>query len=447
MSRTLLLITPGFIARGDFDAQGRLIAVAQAVPQANVTDVASLALAALALLKTPPRRVWALTTAAVTAVIESAPGRLQGLDESELASALAYEAEALTGLPAMSSQTAARRLPSLHAGSESWWVTQMSQRMRSEIESEVTQRGARLEGVAHPGGLLPQQDAGREGFELWQDLLFMRRSQGFDILPVDEAAPLESLMARFPAAPGQPPRWVLTTRQATALDGVECLSLHDESILRDWLLACHETLTSPTPAVPVLLSPVPPMSGTKRAWLSVAAAVLVLSLCAGHWWLTERQLHSAQAEIKTLTTLARQRDELQAAAAEANKVRAELEAARQHQAQALRGFGAMLSAVAELRPSGLLVRALKEPSGAGSGGGTHAASTEAVISGLCVQQSLAAEFSNVLAAQLAPHGWSVRPARTTARLAGTTPMWDFEIPLRLDGGSRPPGTTQAAAKP
>jgi hypothetical protein len=34
MTRTLLLITPGFVARGDFDARGRLVALGKAVPPA-----------------------------------------------------------------------------------------------------------------------------------------------------------------------------------------------------------------------------------------------------------------------------------------------------------------------------------------------------------------------------------------------------------------------------
>lgn len=235
---------------------------------------------------------------------------------------------------------------------------------------------------------------------------------------------------------------------AMALTDVECHSLHDDTMLRGWLVAAHQILTAQTPAVPVLLPPVQPMSAVSRAWLSVAAAAGVLMLCAGHWWLAEQRLQSAQAEIKTLTLIAKQRDELQTLSAEMGKVRADLNAARLHQAQALRGFGAMLAAVADLRPEGLLVRALKEPGSASPGGSSlRHHGTEAVISGICLKQALAAEFSNALGSQLAPHGWSVRPARTTARLVGNTPVWDFEIPLRLDGGSKTTSTAQAASQP
>jgi hypothetical protein len=439
MSRTILLVTPHLIARGDFDARGMLRASGHAAPPASVTDVASLTLAALGLVKAKPRRVFVLTTSAVTAVLETTPGRLQGLSGNELCSALAFEAEALTGLPAMSSQTAAQRMAA-ESGTESWWVTQIGNRMRGEIEAEIVRRGARMEGIAHPGGLAPQMSSVPERFELWHDLLFIHRaSAAFDILPVDETAPLTSVLARFPATSSA--RMVLTTKPMAHVADLELLSLHDEKTLHAWLTAWHQALSASTPLLPVLLPPAQPMSAVSRVWLSVATAAIALALCAGHWWMTERQLQHAQEEFKTLTTLSKQREELMKTSAEVNKLRTELEASRRLQAQALRGFGALLSAVAELRPEGLLVRTLKEPGGTtSSSAGTRYTGMEAMVSGLCTQQELAAEFSRSLGTRLTPLGWSVRPARTTARLAGSTPTWDFEIPLRLDGSASVPPT-------
>jgi|APTNR8051073442_1049403.scaffolds.fasta_scaffold02940_3 hypothetical protein len=436
MSRTILLVTPHLIARGDFDSRGRLQATAHAAPPSSVTDLASLTLAALGLVKAKPRRVFVLTTSAVTAVVETTPGRLQGLSENELSSALAFEAEALTGLPAMSSQTAARRMAA-ESGTESWWVTQIGNRMRGEIEAEVVRRGARMEGIAHPGGLATQMSLAPERFELWHDLLFIHRaSAAFDILPVDETAPLASVLARFPATASA--RMVLATRPPSHITDLEVLSLHEENTLHPWFTAWHQALSEGTPALPVLLPPAQPMSAVSRVWLSVATAAIALTLCAGHWWMTERQLQHAQEEVKTLTTLSKQREELMETSAEVGKLRTELEASRRLQAQALRGFGSLLSAVAELRPEGLLVRSLKEPSS--SSAGARYTGMEAMVSGLCTQQELAAAFSRSLGTRLTPLGWSVRPARTTARLAGGTPTWDFEIPLRLDGSASVPPT-------
>ncbi len=440
MSRTILLVTPTLVARGDFDARGALQAAAHAAPPAQVNDAASLTLAALALVKTAPRRVWVLTTSAVTAVLETAAGRLQGLSESELSSALAFEAEAMTGLPAMSSQSAGRRMAA-ESGTEAWWVTQISNRVRGEIEAEVVRRGARLEGIAHPGGLASRLSSAVESFELWHDLLFIQRQDAtLDILSVDETSSLAAVMSRFPAKGGA--RMMLTAKPLMAVTDVEVLSLHDAETLRPWFVAWHEILSAATIAVPVLVPPAQPMSAVRRVWLSAATAAIALTLCAAHWWLTERQLQQAQTEVKTLTAQSKQREELQKTSTELNKVRTELDASRRLQAQALQGFGALLSAVAELRPAGLLVRALKEP--ANTTNSTRYTGMEATVFGLCTHEKLAAEFSRVLGTRLTPLGWSVRPARTTARLAGGTPVWDFEIPLRLDGSATNP---QTASKP
>ncbi len=445
MSRTILLVTPHLIARGDFNSRGLLCGVGHSVPPAHGVDVASLTLAALGLAKAAPRRVWVLTTAAATAIIETSPGRLQGLNEAELSSALAFEAEALTGLPAMTSQTSACRMAAA-SGAEAWWVTQISQRMRSEIEAEVVRRGARLEGISHPGGLVMQLGTVAERFELWHDLLFIHRASGaFDILAVDESAPLTSVMARFPATGSV--RMMLTAKPQALVTDCEVHSLHEDETLRSWLTSWHQALNAPTLSVPVLLPPAQPMSAVKRVWLSVSTAAIALALCLGHWWISERQLQQALEETKTLTAVAKQRDELKQTSAEISKLRAELESVRRLQSQALRGFGAMLSAVAELRPTGLLVRSLKEPASAGSPAGSHYTGMEALISGLCTHQELAAEFSRTLGTRLTPLGWSVRPARTTARLAGVTPTWDFEIPLRLDGSPPTAANTQASSTP
>jgi hypothetical protein len=98
MTRTLLLITPGFVARGDFDARGRLVALGKAVPPPGAADAGSLTLAALGLVKSRARKVWVLSTAAVTAIVEVSANRLQGVSEQERITALAFEAEALGAL-------------------------------------------------------------------------------------------------------------------------------------------------------------------------------------------------------------------------------------------------------------------------------------------------------------------------------------------------------------
>ena len=446
MKRTILVVTPALIARGDFDPRGLPTEVAHAAPPTNVSDVPSLMLAALGLLKAAPRRIYLLTTFTVTAVLETTAGRFHGLDATELASALAFEAEAMTGLPALASQTATCQVAG-SSGAEAWWVTQITQRLRGEIEIEVLRRGARLEGIAHPGGLVMQLGTAVERFELWHDLLFIHRPQSpasFDILAVDESATLPSVMARFPSAGHT--RLILTTTHQAQIADLEVLSLLEDDTLRSWLTSWNQALGAANSALPVLRPPTPALSGAKRLWLSMATASIVLLLCFAHWSITERQLQHAQEELKTLSALAKQRDDLKQTSADIAKLRTELESARRLQGQALRGFGALLTAVAQLRPSGLLVRTLKEPGGSVPATG-HYTGMEALISGLCTHQELAAEFSRTLGERLTPLGWTVRPARTTARLAGGTPVWDFEIPLRLDGTIAAASNPQTASAP
>ena len=220
MTRTLLLITPGFVARGDFDARGRLVALGRAAAPPGAADAGSLTLAALGLVKSRARKVWVLSTAAVTAIVEVSANRLQGVSEQEHFTALAFEAEALTGVPAGSSLTVARRLGG-DSVAETWWVTQVSERLRQEVDAELLRHGAQLAGLAHPGGmvLIGENAAGGDVLEVWEDLLFLRqRHRGvamLDILPAELSGGLDMLLARFPvpeAEVGKLPREVWTTR-------------------------------------------------------------------------------------------------------------------------------------------------------------------------------------------------------------------------------------------
>lgn len=439
MSRTILLASRHLIARCDFSSRGAVSTLAQAIPPAHVTDASSLVLAALGLVKHKPKRVWVLTTSVATAVIEMSPDRFRGLSEAELTSALAFEAESLTGIAASSCQSAVKKLGS-SSHEETWWITQVERRLLAEIHAEITQQGARLDGLAHPGGISSylEENKAQQRLEWWQDLLFISREQSWDIQPVDESASPDAILARHRRGTDTNQSCsLLSSRQFECGPPIHLLCLQDPALLQSWMLAWREVLHATAPSVPLLHSPAPVLGKSQRVMIAVVTALLVACLCIGHWWWTEKRLQQSKEEIKTLTEQAKQRSELQKSMAEVTRLRAELETSRLSQAQILTGFGALLSSISKHRPEGLVVRQLMETSAGVSQPVTKGnRGVEVTITGICTQQELAAAFSHELAEELAAAGWSVSPARTTARLAGDIPVWDYQIPLLLMGERR-----------
>ena len=100
--------------------------------------------------------VWVLWEGASAQVLDMPNGVVQGMEREQLAGALGFEAEPLTGVPAAESaidgvqqKGADGVLPEFRR----FWITQLTSEVRDKIEQVVTRAGARFAGITHPGGL------------------------------------------------------------------------------------------------------------------------------------------------------------------------------------------------------------------------------------------------------------------------------------------------------
>jgi len=102
------------------------------------------------------RRVWVLWERAGTQALDISAGVVDGLDRQQLHDSLSFEAEPLTGLPAADSA-----IDGIHqltdgedaGGFRRFWITQVPASVLTDWQELLTPLGARLAGVAHPGGL------------------------------------------------------------------------------------------------------------------------------------------------------------------------------------------------------------------------------------------------------------------------------------------------------
>src|SRR5262249_55421328 len=98
---TIVLITRQGLLRADF-SRGPKIALAGGwqQPRPDLPDLPALVDAALLQGPRPGKRVWVLSTDLWTQTLELATQKAAGIAPAELASALNFEAEALSGLNA-----------------------------------------------------------------------------------------------------------------------------------------------------------------------------------------------------------------------------------------------------------------------------------------------------------------------------------------------------------
>jgi len=139
------------------------------------------------------KSVWILWEGAISQMLDMAAGIVEGLEAEELAGALSFEAEPLTGITSADSaidgflqQGFSNVTPDL----KRYWITQISAATRKRLEDAVHRFHARLAGIAHPGGLprsLVHGDAGAEAsvdvaatdpwqrIEVWEQVIFSLR--------------------------------------------------------------------------------------------------------------------------------------------------------------------------------------------------------------------------------------------------------------------------------
>ncbi|MBE7466236.1 MAG: hypothetical protein HS116_22400 [Planctomycetes bacterium] len=440
---TLILLTVDRIARADFSASaGDAPRVAQALRSAEATPADSVR-AALGLGGRPHRDVWVLTEDAWTQSMVLSLNQIAGLGDEQIARALGFEVEPLSGLPA--EDTAVGFCPAEQAdGMQSYRVTALPRQEVDDLRQAVRERGGRLKGVAHPGGL-PRPIGRYEARESWRRLelwskgtLWIKSDDGqhaharvlnatpgqpawqrFSAFIDAEAAGHSELLSSAPTALGTEIAPHVTWRRFT---------LDDEPSLGAWLRAWAEQVASRTPGIPLIVPPELPTS--QRTFVAVGAAALALTVLLCFAWgksLTADR-DAASAELDRLRKPAAQLDALKRKTDTVKKEHAQLLQANAdaertvtllgtHLGQQRKALALLLRTLAESRPEDVVVERVESK-----------ADGQMTISGMALESGLADELATRLSARLQHAGMLVMPARKQAlySLKSGGP-WTFEV--------------------
>ena len=435
---TLLLITPTRLVRADFEGRKNLALRQMWEARAPAGETLSVLVEAALMLGVPKRViVHVLATGVSTQVLQVPAAKVAGLEGEELANALSFEAEALSGINPFDSALAA--VPAGGSGSDrSFWVSQMSQADLGQMQESLHQRKAVLRGVVHPGGLLRplgHSTTGWQRVELWNDLVFC----------VDGSAPQSPRAHVVGTAPSrglwrpQVDQWfgatlgerVVMVADSSLIQFADgpTTSLDEELFLKTWLLEWATELVAERTRVPLVRPTPKPMPDAQRFALAASLALAAGAVCVWHYFFMQhrekvlrRELLAAERPAKEMAEHSRRANALQSELEQSRGEARELRNLREFWKDTLgrehRRHATLLLTLAQTTPPELAIVTIDEYSG------------ELHLTGLSMTPDVPGFATNVAAA-VEPFGWRIEPPRRRAlNLAADGGPWQLDWSLR-----------------
>jgi Tfp pilus assembly protein PilN len=437
---TLILITRERLVRADFTAgRAPVLKDLQQRSRPETDDLALLVDAALRLSKKRARRVFVLSSDLWAQTLRIPADTLRGLAEQELARALCFEAEPLSGIAAIDSRVALVPLAST-GGQRDFWIVQASNFQVAQADEVIHQAGGRLQGMLHPAGIGWPLEAEHgvvwRRVELWPGTIVCQRHAAPAALQthVVNADPAQrgwqTAVDAWLGDAAQPVQWLVPDAGiAPPPEATSVVDLNDETTLGTWLTAWARQLSAPSVAAP-MLRPMPrPMSKQRRQMIAASLTAVAALGCFGHYIRNERAIADLSEQSKRLnaqvTAFAALKKQATDLSGKVDKARAQLDTIG-HKVQDSQGaleahrrrWQKLLKLLADLRPRNLLVQKI------------DSSGEKLNISGLCIGPHPANELASDLGVRVGKLGWQVQPARQESdkRLSNGEP-WKFDLVL------------------
>ncbi|MEZ6187113.1 MAG: hypothetical protein R3F62_19145 [Planctomycetota bacterium] len=429
---SVLLIGADELVRAD--VVGTEVVPYRGARPAEVDDLPLLVEATLALGPTPGRKVLVLATDLWTQVLELPAASTRGASAQELEQALKFEAEGLSGLPALEAALGFASLGERGAA-RSFWVTQLPLGELEAVDGLLRDRGLSLAGVAHPGGVPAPLNGSAPGepwrrTELWPGLR-LELSHDPRVGLAVEVEPSDAGDQALALDEGEHHLLLAPDLRLDAPPERHPAALSDPATFARWVGAWSaEAAGGHAPAVRPAARPLP-----TSVWviLSVVLAVATLAACWAHTRWVEGGVEALERELESLGQSSASSDQaikrhqaltqaVGALEATLGEVEHSLEAERCRVAD-------LLGALAEA-PEGIVLEGIDDRGRA------------VTIRGSTPDPQLPSQLATRLAEALSAHGWRMAPPQ--AELLGTldgAPRWRFTLVL---GDPLAPGATPGA---
>jgi hypothetical protein len=430
---TILLVQREFIARADFTrgAGTSGVTVSRAARPAS-DDLAGHVESALALAGRPKGPVWLLTDDVFSQTVSLSARQMKHLDDDEVAQALAYEAQLLSGIEAAESVVAWK--PMSNDGIENeYWITAMPRTERSRIDQAIRGAGGKLAGIVHPIGLpRPIADgvdsaSAWKRVETWHELWAEVESATGGTTKVRVRRTDPTRRHRELRNDAAPTEMLVAGAQAPATDATVA-RLDDDNVLSRWLAGWSSVLAETAPPVPVLAPETRAIPVRTQIIAALSGAVLAIVACAAHYMTLRARADDRTRELAEVSKPAELKATTEQAIAGARKeVDALRASAADREARKPRGWtpgipGRVLELLASDVPTGLTVDAFE------------IGWRSSAIRGLCIEPHLADRLGASLVGAFAIDGYAVSPSTKKLRVDGPgTGLYEYEIEIQPSG--------------
>ena len=425
---TIIFVADREVVRLDF---GRQAAVPTYQFRSEVDAESSLVQSIGLVLQGQPRvgqRVVVLSTTVWSQVLFLPAMSVQGISREELAEALKFEAETLSGLEiddiAISFLAGERS-----EDQQKYWVSVFSQIELTLLTQSIQNAGGRVVQVMHPAGAgRLEANLGERQVEFWDRSCFIFEA-GKRILGRVQVSNDESICNPETKLIFGPENEI-----GTEPVGKSIRTLAKEVDLFEWASGIAVALEgTEVPFAPVLQVVRRTVATPVRHLISLLLAIVIGAFCVWHWFFVSGQNNRLRAEIVKIQEPARKKkkynSELATILENRNKVAAEAEEVGDQLKRVQffidyqkDRFAQLLDLLVELRTDELVI-------------GDLGASEEGVsISGVSLSVESAQAFAKRLRENAVGMGWVVNPAKQEGRQQMTSGgPWDFEILLTDTG--------------
>jgi hypothetical protein len=436
---TLLLITRERLVRADFTSgSAPVLKDLQQRSRPESDDLEMLVDTAIRMGKKRLGKVFVLCSDLWIQTLHMQADMARGLEEQDLARALSFEAEPLSGISAIDSQAGVATIASTGQQGD-FWLIQVPNSQVAQVDDVIHEAGGKLHGLLHPAGictsLASSQDGAWQRVELWPGTIVCGRQEpgAPPQVKVINSEPSQrgwqSAVETWLGDAGTTQWLVPETSVKPPVEGAEVFNLAHELSLHAWLTAWAEHLSRPTLSVPMIRPAPRPMSKARRQTITATLAAVAAIGCYGHYTWNERVTTDLVGQAKVLNdriaAFTAKKKEATDLSAKVEKVRTQVAAISTKVEDCRNTLDAhrqrwqrLLEMLADLRPEHLVVQKID------SSGETLS------ISGLCLGPHPANELASELGSRVRELGWQVQPAKQeSGKVLFSGDPWKFDLVL------------------
>jgi Tfp pilus assembly protein PilN len=347
-----------------------------------------------------------------------------GITDAELGRALTFEAESLSGLSALDSETGFVPLGS-QGGQSHFWIVQLPRWQRDQIDEAIRQAGGIPAGVGHPAGVptsLGDSGGPWRRVELWSNAVVAIEGDGDKVqrTNVINANPrgktwFDELAAWRTAGNGAAREEWLTEDLSLATladDANSVAGLETDEPLTRYLSGWSRTVGRKA-AVPLIVPEARPLSKQQRSTIAAGLALVVGAVAFADYTIVQRKIQAASETTKGIKAKAAQLASFNKQITDTDKqrekeakdrdaVQGDVQSTQTALASHRYRWSKLLDLLAERCPNHLMVDRISSGNG------------KLILSGLSLGPDAANRLATVLGGELRELGWQVQPARKEA---------------------------------